>query len=366
MSEGNNKTKTKGKGLLITIIVLISLVLVGLIVAFIWSFCAANQYRDIQSNISEMQNKITALENNAGNITSKSEYKEIIEYLEAENTKHREFIETQRQFIIGFMATVGAVGMALLGIIGFKTRKEIEDVVSDDIKKSVRQELDSDELKKKAQQEVGDFVSEKVNNVVGEKVEKITDEKLESIVKDTTDKYYQDAVEKKIGEILNRPEYSGDIDEKFKYLRAAVNKQQEISKKKITFFFHEDSINKNDLEQCYIIMQKKYGNNIRKEIISKGEENKGNDTEKILNILYDNDILVYGVKNEEFIENSQGDTDKMDFEYKKIYDICNNKKIYCVLYTGEKNLPKRANGNYIAMANTILSLLQYLNTMLNS
>lgn len=276
-----------------------------------------------EDKISELQKELNKINlTSAGNKTKASEYEEMIDYLESEMSKHREFIENERQFLIWLMAVIGTVSLIILGFAGFSNRKEIEDTVNR-----------------------------------------------------TVDGFSKEAFERKLENLLEEDPTFKHSYAKVDYLKAAVEKQKRIRETNIVIFYQEDQ-NPGVLRDCKQLFDKQC------KVIehsSKMITDTGNDF-NIKTLLPDGKcIVVYEVNKKEYIDGSNSNRSNNNatqngnesqnqtpqyYEYEKVYESCNNNNIYCILYTGSGRI-NPISGTYTAISNTGVSLYQYLNTLIN-
>jgi hypothetical protein len=85
-----------------------------------------------------MHNKLNALEIEVAALTEQHQSSETapqaetdrtIEFLQGEMSKHREFIESERSFLVWMLGVIISIGGIILGFFGFKTKKDVEGMV---------------------------------------------------------------------------------------------------------------------------------------------------------------------------------------------------------------------------------------------
>lgn len=303
----------------------------GIIVSFVDLHGVKNTNKRNEIKISELRKEIDKINSTSKEKQKKvSEYEELINYLESEMSKHREFIEDERQFLIWLMAVIGAVSLVILGFVGLSNRKEIEDTVNR-----------------------------------------------------TIDGFSKEAFERKLEELLEEDLNLKHSYAKVDYLKDAVDRQKRIRETNIVIFYQEDQ-NLAVLRDCKQLFDKQC---TVIEHSSKMITDTGNDF-NIKTLLPDGKcIVVYEVNKKEFKDdsnnrinnsnnNNNNNTTQTDnesqnqtpqdyeYEYEKVYKNCSKHNIYCILYTGSGRL-NTISDTYTAMSNTGVSLYQYLNTLIN-
>lgn len=116
--EKMKKNKSRQQDSDISKAIIIPLVILFLlIVAMI--VCQSVKYHTLQGELRDLQQQT------ANNAQSLTDYEKFIEHIGSETTQYREFMQQQQGFILWLVALVGAVGAAILGFFGFKSRREM-------------------------------------------------------------------------------------------------------------------------------------------------------------------------------------------------------------------------------------------------
>lgn len=222
-------------------------------------------------------------------LTTQTEYMQTIDFLENETEKFREFVEKQQEFLIWL---IGLAGVILTGVFAFFEIKGRED-----ISKIIREQYENQTQKE-------------ISNIIG-------------------------------GE------------EKIKYLKNCIKKEEEAKNKKILFVFHNnENIN---LRKVYEILEKQRYS-VKEQTIGILVQD-----EEICRWTEENDIIVYQVGEDE-LENANENV-----AYARVSKTCNSKEVYCILYC-EKHIERELYKScfYVNNANYGLTAIERIFNLLYS
>ena len=121
-------------------VVIIILVLIFCVMTLFGYFKIKSMNRRIQ----ESEAKITDMEiqiQPSSEVTDQTEYMKVVEFLENETAKYREFIQEQQEYLIWLLGVVGAAFLALMAFLGFESRKNISDMFQQQYVKLVKDEI---------------------------------------------------------------------------------------------------------------------------------------------------------------------------------------------------------------------------------
>ena len=323
------------------LIIAVFAIFVGIIFLVCNFFCLKYEYAQTQNKLSQVEDELQkiVLDKADGKIQTASEfenekYEAIISYLESETTKHREFIETQRQYLIWLVAAIGAIAITALGFVGFTNRKDIEETVNK-----------------------------------------------------TVDEFADDALADNFVKVINNAEMH---DKRFVYLKNAIEAQEQVYNTNLYLFYQDEKTGHRGLfedveryydEKCKNVVCCEYSQQIKKKIeklidegkkvviaydVKKEEYNKEDkkiDCSKFCKA-YDAVEDVKDKENQAYAAkpNESSNSDAAKKEYEMIKKLCKDKKIYCVLYV-EGRINKDTN-EYCATANMPITLYQHLESLM--
>ena len=247
-----------------------------------------NNIVSIRNDIEKMQNDIVSIKNdNLNEETVSGEAKqEILQtdtniaFLEGQIKSHQEFIEREREFLVWMLGVIFAVGGACIGFVGFKSSKEIKEIIE-----------------------------QKYKDDIGTKFEKISND-------------LDDRVEERLARAVGG-------NENLQYLKTAVKKEKDARSKNIYFIKQKDS---EKLDEVISWIEKFYGENTNGKITSAhASPNLFNSLKEDKKYL-EYDIFIYEVSFDEFIS-EDGNTSKRDenLNYKVLSDFCKDENKQCVL-----------------------------------
>ena len=223
---------------------------------------------DINTRISSIQEEVENI--NAGNLSGQAPKTSAdIDFLKEQIKAHQDFIERERDFLVWMLGVIFAVGGALIGFWGFKSRKEVESMINE-----------------RYHNEIGD----QIRNMLG----------------------------KAVGGNKN-----------LRFLESAVKKEKKAHSKKVCFIKQKNS---KELDKIYNWLQDEYKNTVlseesKEELSAPSLFSNLNEDRKYL----DYDIYVYEVSSEEFGNDKEAYDNGNPLEYKILSDFCEKNNKQCIL-----------------------------------
>ena len=102
--------------------------------ALIWSLVWSLQ---LQSEVQALDERVINL-NVIYSVEGSTMEQHFLDFLRAEAEAHRSFIENQRNHLVALVGFLGAIVVAMLGFLGLKSKKEIEESVNEYYKDNIR------------------------------------------------------------------------------------------------------------------------------------------------------------------------------------------------------------------------------------
>lgn len=97
----------------------------------------------VNTRMTEIENKVCNLENKNQDVNSleQTEYMKAIEYLKAETTNYRGFVEKQQDYLVWLIGLVGTGFLTILSFLGIENRKKISELFKEQYKDQVESEI---------------------------------------------------------------------------------------------------------------------------------------------------------------------------------------------------------------------------------
>jgi hypothetical protein len=137
--ETKRRQTTNTRAQLWSKIMVTGLILIFLLLA-LGGFCLYHlkiAVADLNTTVAELNDAASQTDR----MTSAFTEAEAFAFLQEETTRHREFIENERDFLIWLVAAVASIMMAVLGFIGIKQHRDVERLMENRVKQIIKDEI---------------------------------------------------------------------------------------------------------------------------------------------------------------------------------------------------------------------------------
>jgi hypothetical protein len=96
----------------------------------------------LEQELADANSEADSPEGDATGLASNSSEKETIAFLKEEASKHREFIESERQYLIWQLGLIITGALGILAFLGIKQRKDVEEIIEQNYRKEIDSQLE--------------------------------------------------------------------------------------------------------------------------------------------------------------------------------------------------------------------------------